>query len=276
MLTIAAFAFKEARRKRLVLAVGLLSLGFLCLFALMARLLGTHSSFAADPLERHALGLGIVLFGVYLARSFAGLLAILVAAGAISTEVESGALQSVLVRPVPRAAVVLGKFIGYGVMLVLYTVALQGAVLLLGLAVLGARLPSPAGVLAYLCLEPLILLALTLFGSTFLPTLANGAAGILLYGLAVVGGDVEQMGVFLGNRALSDIGIASSLLLPADVMYRRAFALASGGLGDAVTGVLGPIFGSLSRPDALMVVYAVVYLGGLLAAAVAVFQRRDI
>ena len=274
MLSIAAFTFREARRRRVFAAVGFLSAAFLTLYALLVRLVEAHSG--AGPLSPQALGGAVALFGVYMARSFSGLLAILVSAGAIAGEIESGALQSVLARPLPRAAVVVGKFAGLGALLCVYTAALQGAVLVLARVLAGARVPDPLPVLAWLCLEPLILLSLTLLGSTFLPTVANGAACVLLYGLAVAGGSLEQIGVFLGRTGLQNIGTVTALLLPADAPYRQAFAIASRGVAGAVTDLLGPVLASPARPDAALLLYAALYPCALLAIAIWVFSRRDV
>lgn len=255
--------------------MGVLSALFLGLFALLVRLVVAHNQ-VAGPLPAAALGGAVALFGVYMARSFSGLLAILVSAGAVAGEIESGALQSVLARPLPRSAVVLGKFAGLGVLLCAYTAVLQAAVLVIAGVLAGARVPDPAAVLAWLCLEPLILLSLALLGSTFLPTVANGAACVLLYGLAVAGGSLEQIGVFLGRTGLQDVGTVTALLLPADAPYREAFFLASRGIAGAVTSALGPVLASPARPDAALLLYAALYPCALLAAAVWAFARRDV
>lgn len=269
------FTFKEALRRRLVLAVAVLTLIFLCLYALFVHFVTAHV--ASNPLQAAANGAADALVGIYLARSFAGLLAILVAVGAISTEVENGSLQSVLVRPIRRSSVVIGKFVGYGAMLVLFTMILQGAVMLIAWALTGMGLGHPAEILGLLCLEPLVLLALTLFGSTFLATLTNGAAAVLLYGLCVMGGFVEQIGLLGGLRGLQQAGIVISLVLPADAMYRKAFSVVSGQLHNPLLSqFMGPLGSSYTAPSWAMVIYGGGYALGLLALAAWVFSRRDV
>ena len=273
---LAAFTFREALRRRLVAAVAVLSAAFLALFALAEHVLSRGGGRGLTPLELAAARMASVFLGVYFARSFAGVLAILVSAGAVSAEVENGALQSVLARPVSRAAVVLGKFVGYGAMLVLYNIALQGAVIGVGEAITGARIPHALWIVALLGVEPLVLLSATLAGSCFLPTLANGAAMVLFYGLAVVGGNVEQIGLFNGSRAAVDVGVLTSLMLPADTFYRLAVQVATGGLGGALVQTLGPVFGNLSAPSGLMVGYTVAYIAAAVAAAAWLLTRRDV
>lgn len=270
---IAAFAFKEALRRRLVAVAVVLSLIFLLLFALAAARLQAHLPGGGQGLLG---GLAAVLIGLYLASPLPALLAVLSAAGAISSEVESGAMQAVLARPVRRVEVVLGKYLGIGAFLVAYTLLLQGAVLVIARLETGAALAHPLPVLALLCLEPLSLAAVTLLGSTFLSTVAGGAAAILLYGLSSVGGVLEQIGAVSGTASLRTIGIVTSLMMPADAIYRLAAAIAGRGAGGAVIWqFIGPA-ATLSTPSGAMVVYAVFYVLAAVAGAAWVFTRRDI
>ena len=270
---IAAFTFKEALRRRLVLAGAVLTAGFLVLFGFITHALVNQT--ANDPLIAAAGHVAGAMVGVYLARSFSGLLAILVAVGAISSELESGAIQSVLVRPIPRSMVVLGRFVGYGGMLVLYTLCLQGLVLLLAHVIGGSNIAHPLAVLGLLCLEPLMLLGLTLLGSTVLPTLANGAAAVLLYGAAVIGGFLKQLTAFGAPMALAHIGLVTSLLLPADAVYRKAFAVASRPVASAVLQrFMGPL-GAAVPPGWWLVFYGVCYIVAMVALASWSLSRRN-
>ncbi len=196
-------------------------------------------------------GLAVVLVGLYLASPLPALLALLASAGAISAEIESGAMQAVLARPVGRAQIVLGNLLGLGALLAAYTLALYGIVLLIAWAGVRATLPQPPAVLALLLLQPLILVAVTVLGGTFLPTLANGAAAILLYGLAAFGGALAQITALAGVPTLSDIGTVTSLLLPAEPMCRRAAALAAqGGAARGLVWQLAGPAGGAAAPSA--------------------------
>ncbi len=73
----------------------------------MARLL------AQTGADVRLLAIGeLLLAGLYAVSNIAGLLAIFMAAGTISQEVEQGTLQSILAKPVSRTQVVLGKWLG--------------------------------------------------------------------------------------------------------------------------------------------------------------------
>ncbi len=288
MWAIATFTFRETLRRRLVAVTVVLSLVFLALFAVVCHVSGdgvAHhvSSYAARPglgglpgdTASLALAAAGPLLGMYLARSFSGMLAILMAAGAISGDLETGALQSVLVRPVSRAGVLLGKFCGFAMLLVPYTLLLQLAVAFVARAILGALLPDLSLALLLLPIEPLELLALTLLGSTFLPVMACGAGGVLLFGLSVVGGDLQQLAILAGITSLGRIGVITALLAPGDVLYREVAAHAvSGFTGGLVQQFLGPL-AAVVPPSAPMLVYAVVYVPMLLSLAILLFSRRD-
>jgi Cu-processing system permease protein len=182
----------------------------------------------------------------------------------------------VLARPIGRAQIVLGKLLGLSALLAVYTLVLYGCVLLVAWSAAHAALPDAPAVLALLVLQPLILVAATVFGSTFLPTLANGAAAILLYGVAAFGGALEQITAFAGVHALSDVGIITSLLLPADAIYRRAAALAAQGqAGGLLWRMAGPASGA-ATPSPAMVWYAVLYVVAAVGGAVWIFTRRDV
>ena len=60
------------------------------------------------------------------------------------------------------------------------------------------------------------------FSASGSPTLTNGVTVLGLYGLAFVGGWVEQIGTIAGNAAARYIGIAASLLVPSESLWQLA------------------------------------------------------
>ncbi|MBI4496860.1 MAG: ABC transporter permease [Chloroflexi bacterium] len=212
--------------------------------------------------------------GLYAVNLMGGLLAILTAVGAISSEVEQGTLTTIVVKPLGRWEVVVGKWLGYGSMLAAYVLGTGGAVVLI-VRVLGDYAPpNVLPGLALLALESLLLLSLTLAGSTLFAALTNGIVLLVLYTTAVVGGMVEQIGSLLGSDTMVNIGIVTSLLVPSDVLWKLATYLLQANLAGNVA-VLGP-FAVLSPPSNGMVVYAILYTAALLGAASLVFQRKDL
>ena len=95
---------------------------------------------------------------------------------------------------------------------------------------------------------------------------------------------IEQIGVMLGSTAAVYIGVVTSLILPADAVYRRVVATVVDRMLQGTTPdmaffnpnhVLGP-FGSHSAPSNWMLLYTAGYIVVMLMAAVHVFNRRDV
>lgn len=283
---VARFALREALRKKAFLAGGVLTGAYLLLFGL-----GLH--FLKQSLPHHGLDrlAGVQLFSMalYLSTLLTVFLAAFTGVGAISGEIESGTAYALLAQPVSRARLLLGKFAGYALMLAVYAALFFLALWGLMAWQLGIVLPGVWEVFPLFLLQPLVMLALAFLGSTLFSTLANGILLFLLYGLALVGGMVEQIGAMFwqavhptalgqaGTGALVNLGIVTSLILPVDALYRRAvyILLSSAGTVWDVLHSLGP-FGGASVPSIWMVVYAGGYLLGCLALAAYLFGRRDV
>ena len=86
-----------------------------------------------------------------------------------------------------------------------------------------------------LALLGVLLTCVSVCASTLLSTLTAGVTVIMLYGLALVGGMVEQLGVLLDNQVMQNIGIISSLP-PA---LRRTVAHGGAAVERARTRVVG-------------------------------------
>src|SRR6266705_4783606 len=134
ILQIARFTLQEAISRRLVLAGVLISLGFIGLFTV-----GFHFAYdksfesLTSPESRLSLGIAfatLTLFGVYVINYLASFLALFLSVGAISGEIDSGTLHAVLARPLRRSEFIMGRWLGYVVMIVTYVVAMTGLVLL--------------------------------------------------------------------------------------------------------------------------------------------------
>jgi ABC-type transport system involved in multi-copper enzyme maturation permease subunit len=288
MWLMALFTFREAWRKKVVLLVGLLTLAFLILYGSGLHFTVGDITHSTDPATADFFEMMevITLFsmGIYLAGFLVSGLAILAAVGSIAGEIENGTLYPLAARPLTRRDLLLGKYFGLAAMLVTYA-----ALLFLALAGLiywqtGLVLPGLAPALALFILKPIVLLSITMLGTTRLPTLSNGVLAFGLYALAVAGGMMEQIGVLMGSTAAVYSGVITSFILPADAVYRRVVATViarlpiGSGRDDPFFNpqmILGP-FGSQSTPSDWMLVYTFIYIVFMLIAAVNTFKRRDI
>jgi hypothetical protein len=110
-------------------------------------------------------------------------------------------------------------------------------------------------------------------GGAVLSTLANGVLVFGLYGIAFVGGWIEQIGSFLQNQTAVNIGILSSLIIPSEALWKRAAYEMQTPLVQALG--ISP-FSAVSVPSPIMIVYALIYAGVALFLAVRLFGRRDL
>ncbi len=279
-LTIARLTFREAARRRILLAALLLGLLFLVIFSL-----GYH--FILRELETNLAGRDrvaisqasnlLLMAGMYVVNVLTAMMTVLTSVDTLSGEIGSGTIHTLLSKPVRRWEIVLGKWLGYAGMLTLYLLLMGGGVLGLTYARSGYSVPHPLTALALMWLNALILLSISLLGGTMLSTLANGVLVFGLYGVAFIGGWIEQIGGILPNadagRTAVDIGILTSLILPSEALWKRA-AIA---LQSPLMTVIGITpFTSRTSPSTLMLAYAGLYLLTALALAIRYFSRRDL
>jgi hypothetical protein len=120
----------------------------------------------------------------------------------------------------------------------------------------------------------MLMLSISLMGGALLSTLANGVLVFGLFGIAFVGGWIEQFGSLIGNQAAINIGIVSSLILPSEALWRRAAYEMRSPLVAAVG--FSPFTSGSSVPSPFMILYALLFLAATLALAVSLFGRRDL
>ncbi|HZD59766.1 MAG TPA: ABC transporter permease [Anaerolineae bacterium] len=275
MLTIASLTFKEALRKKILLAAVILTLLFLALYSV-----GIYYSSGNDSIPPGTTegiwSTFMLLLGIYFSSSIVSLLAIFSAVGSVSSEVENGMLHAILARPIKRRDIILGKFTGYALMLSCYSALLFIAILAISHYIGEAEISGLSSAAALFILRPLILLAVTITGSTRLSTLANGIVAFMLYTVGVVGGMIEQVGAFMNSNVLGYIGITTSLLMPVDSIYRMITERIVGLTGDPMSMAFFGPFGTMSPPSNAMLIYTFIYLIAFVVIAVLSFSRRDI
>ncbi|MDI6893862.1 MAG: hypothetical protein QME70_04485 [Bacillota bacterium] len=148
----------------------ILTVVFLVLFALGVRAAARQISPIERELTASVLGTQLLVLGLFFGNFIVAFLAIFSAVGVVSTELENGVLQTIVTRPLSRAAVIGGKYAGLGALLALYAALYFGAILAIVRHYTGTSTTGEPGALALFCLTPLALLAVTVLGSTSLPT----------------------------------------------------------------------------------------------------------
>lgn len=268
---------KEIARKRVFLVGLLLTVLYLALFALALHY-ATKDAISGNlaPFMLKQMGYQFMCMGWYLSTFLVGTLVIMIASGGLAQEIESGTILGLASRPLSRGAILSGKFLAFLLTSIIYSVILLTSIALLCNHAFQLLLPVSGlflGVLIFL-LFPLVLLAVTFLGSSALSTMATGVACFFLFALAIVGGFIEQIGAILHNTSLINVGIAGSLIIPSDSVYRLAIHHAGGELGSMPIAGFGP-FGTASLPSTWMLVYTIIYIVVLLTLAWRKFNQRD-
>jgi Cu-processing system permease protein len=281
-LTIARFTIQEAISRRLILAGAILSLAFLALFSLGFFLIYHNNSEFSGPMsdaQSHAMfGTVMSVLGLYAVNFLAGFLALFLSVGAISSEIDSGALHAVLARPLRRVEFVVGRWLAYAGLIGVYVGVMAGSLLLSAWLISDYTTPDPVRATLLMMLSAIVLLTVSLFGSTMLSTLANGVVVFSLFGLAWLAGIIEFIGGALSNEAMLNTGTTVSLLIPSDAIWRGAsyYVLSPIYLAGVQSAEEGIPFVGTTPPATPMVVWALLYPLVLLGAAVLTFARRDL
>jgi ABC-type transport system involved in multi-copper enzyme maturation permease subunit len=195
----------------------------------------------------------------------------------LSGEISSGTIHTLVSKPIRRWEIVIGKWLGFFGMVVLYLLLMGGGVMVFIYLRSGYVAPHPLTALALILLNALVLLSVSLLGGTRLSTLANGVMVFGLYGVAFIGGWIEQIGSFFTNQAAGqtaiNVGVITSLIMPSEALWKRAAHELQSPLMAAM-GV-SPLTSSI-YPSNAMLLYTAFYFLAVLWLAVRLFHRRDL
>ena len=277
---LAHMTFREAIRRRIVLTGLVLGLIFLTVFNIGFRLVysnfNVNSSGTAEVLTNVITNEGLnalALAGLYAVTFLSAAMGALLGADTLSGEIVSGTIQTIVSKPVRRSDVVLGKWLGFAILLGLYSMLMSGGTVISVWIQSGVMLRNVVTGLSLIYLESLLIMTISLSCSSFLSGLATGGVVFGLYGLSFIGGWVEQIGALLQNETAVRVGIVTSLIIPSEALWRRAAFEMQSPLSAALG--MSP-FGTTSVPSPLMIGYAVFYLVVALMAAVSIFNHRDL
>jgi Cu-processing system permease protein len=279
--TIAGLGLQEAVRRRVFLIVAVLTVAYLALYGL-----GTWQAFEevgeegtpfrgidADVVAGATL-LGLNMFGTLFLGT---ILAVFLTLGTVRGDAERGLLQPLLVRPVPRRTLLAARFASASLVCGAYVIV----VFLIATTITWAlggwwpdRIVEPAlGLAAAVA----ILCALSLAGSVFLASTANGIAVFMVFGAGLVAGLLGQIGEALASETLSDVATTASWILPFEALYQSALgAITADTVGFTRLAIdLGP-FGGAEDFGPLLWPWAIAYLAIVGAIALRAFAARDL
>ena len=270
---IAVFALQESLRRRVFVVVGLLTVAFLALYGLGTWQLFEEVGTFDEPIEgvdaRTVAGatiLGLAMFAT-----------VFLTLGAVRGDAERGLLQPVLVRPLRRRTVLVGRFAGAAGVCAAYVVVVFVAAAVITWAFSDWWPDRIVGPAIQLAAAVTVLTALSLAGSVVLSSTANGIAVFMLFGAGLVAGLLGQIGEALGSGTLGDVAAVVSWALPFEALYQAALAaITVDTVGFTRLAIeLGP-FGGAQDASPLLWPWALAYVLLIGAAASAAFSRRDL
>jgi Cu-processing system permease protein len=276
IIVIARLTFREAARRRILLAALVLGLIYLAIYAVGFYYVDqetTRSQFGPDLLELNQIRNFLFMAGLYVVNFLTVAMAVLTSVDTLSGEIASGTIHTLVSKPVQRWEIVFGKWLGFVGMLSLYLLLMAGGTIALVYFISGYIAPNVLRGLGLMWMNAVLLLGVSLAGGAVLSTLANGVLVFGMFGIAFVGGWIEQIGSFLQNQTAVNVGIISSLLIPSEALWKRAaFEMQS-----PLVSALGfSPFSAASMPSQLMVIYGMIYAILALLLAIRLFSRRDL
>jgi ABC-2 type transport system permease protein len=283
VITIAALTVRELFRRRVVYVLAALTILSVVLVGWgLDRLVDLARDNGSGELEIQ-IGVSQVLILIAFMFSFVlAMTAAFVGAPAVGGDLESGVAYAILARPLRRAELIVGRWLGSAVVVVAYTVA--SGLLAIGVAVLvsGFGPPDPLLAVAFLAGEVLVLLTLTLALGSVLPAIAAGAIAVVGFGLGWMAGVLAGVAAALGVEGLRGVAEASRWILPTDGLWRGVIyglepplvVLLAAGRAPALANA-NPFYAT-EPPAPIFVIWSIVWMALVLGAATWWFERRDL
>lgn len=287
VVTIAKATIREASRKKLVIALALITaigilltgFGFWRLKILSRDVVNGAPRLSATELKAVTSQLLIV---VMFAFSFVlALSTVFMAAPSIAGELESGIAAAVLTRPIRRVQFLAGKWVGLGVLTAGYVAVASGLEFLAVDLVTGYRPPHPFEFMFFLTAEALVTLTIATLISTRFSPVTGGVVALGGFMLAWMGGIAVALGAALNNHGVTTVGTITRLIMPSDGLWRGAiYSLEPAGLlgilsGGRTQAAANP-FLALNGPPVAYLVWVALWAVAVFSVAAWSFRRREI
>ena len=279
---IARMTMVEASRRRMLVALAALT--FLVIVGVgygFSRLpdIGGRRTLNHDDLNQIASILTILTFFMFsFVLTFA---AVFVAAPAISSDVESGVILAIVPRPIRRSDIILGRWLGLTLVVVIYTITATLIELEVVSLVIGYLPPHPFEAVAFLVAEGVVAVTMGLLFSTRLAPMTGGIVATILLLAVWFAGIVGNLGFSFGNETVAAFGSVSRLIVPTDGMWRGALYYLQTPQLLAVQALAGrraaanPFYAA-SAPPLPYLVWTAAWIVGLLGLTILSFRRKEL
>ena len=289
LLLITRFTLLEALRRRLFLAVVILSILIVAAFTILLSIVihvSLTSNNSGTSTQLYLLGGGVVItvLAIWMVYLLSSTLTIVFTANMISGEIEAGTFAIIVPKPLTRVEIVLGKWLGYALIVCVYTALMFLSFLAVIYWQTGYWPTGAPYALGMLELGMLVLLGITTLGSSLVPTIVNGAIALMLFIGAPTASIVQFIVQFVNPHSLQTvqkITTVINLVIPTDALWHGASFFLLPPAADFVTlGISSQTFNTpftSGQPVApALLIWAALYCIALPALAALRFQHRDL
>ena len=268
IVTIAHLTFIEAYRRKIVPAALLCSALFLLIYGTALYFIALN--IPANPQRPFQLQF-FTLAGLYVANFLTIAAAVLLPVDTLSGEIDSGVMQTLASKPIRRSEIVLGKWLTYWLMTAAYLCIIAIGVVLVARFAMGFVQQHLLSALPVMLLGATFMVTISVAGSARFKTVTNGIIAFGFYGIAFIGGWIEQIGAIARSETSRYVGTALSLVSPSDALWRRAAYELQPPVMRSLTATP---FGTGRVPSDAMIWWAVGLTLVTLLCAIAVLRRR--
>lgn len=282
---VVGYALRESLRRRVFLVVLVLTACFVALYWLGANQAFDTIEETEPPPAAVLAGVddrtltGATLFGLSMFGTlFLGaVLATFLTLSVVRGDAERGLLQPLVVRPIGRSALLLGRFLAATAVCSVYVFVVYASNLWITWSAGNWRPDRIFEPALQLGAAVAVIAALSLLGSVFLSSTANGIAVFMVFGAGLVAGLLGQIGEVLESDTLARVAEISSWALPFEALYQDGLnAITADERGFTEFALqLGP-FGGAQSAGGLLWPWTAAYVLLLGGAALGAFARKDL
>lgn len=202
---------------------------------------------------------GVALGGISLTG---GIIAIFLGVGLVYKEIERKTIYTLASKPMPRWMLLLGKYLGLWVTLLVEMVILAGFYTVIVGTQQGLPSPQIYVALMMLMMELTLVTAWATLFSTFAAPTTAAAYSLCVYLIGHFADDLKLFGEQSDNPAFEQLALTLYRVLPNLAMFNMR--------AEAVHGIVVPM-----SEIGWALTYCLGYSGAVLAVAMVVFERRD-
>ncbi len=283
VLVIAALTLREFVRRRIVWVLLALAIASVLLVGWGVERLVTLAR--GEGVRELEVRIGVSQVLILIAFMFSFVLAMsaaFLAAPAIASDVETGTVHAMLARPMRRADLVVGRWLGLSVIVAAYA-AVSG---LFAIAVVdlvsGHVPPEPFVAVGFLAFQAVTVLTLALALGTRLPSIAAGAITVVVFGFGWFVGVLGSLAIVFDAEPLARTADYVRILIPTDGLWRGVIYGLEPPLvllvaaGRSPEGLAANPFFASSPPPVEFVAWSVAWVALVLLAGVVLFRRREL